>query len=70
MTEQVYQVLELVGTSEKSIEDAINNAIATAADKHGKLDWYEVVETRGFIEGNKTKYYQVHLMHSHLTNLY
>jgi len=61
MTDKVYQVVELVGTSQDSIEDAINNAIATAAQSHGKLDWYEVLETRGFIEGNRSKYYQVHL---------
>lgn len=61
MGDQVYQVVELVGTSKDGIEDAINNAIAEAAKKHGKLDWYEVMETRGFIEGDKSKYYQVHL---------
>ncbi|KTD65508.1 dodecin [Legionella spiritensis] len=59
MTNRTYQVVELVGTSEEGIEEAINNAIAQAARTHGKLDWYEVVGTRGFIEGNKTKYYQV-----------
>lgn len=61
MSDKVYQVIELVGTSQVSIEDAISNAIAQAAKSHGKLDWYEVVETRGFIEGNKNKYYQIHL---------
>ncbi len=61
MTDKVYQVVELVGTSKESIEDAINNAIAQAAKSHGKLDWYEVVQTRGFIEGAKSKFYQVHL---------
>jgi dodecin len=58
---RVYQIVELVGTSENSIEDAINNAIAEAAKTHGKLDWYEVITTRGFIEKDKSKYYQVHL---------
>lgn len=61
MSNRVYQVVELVGTSETGIEDAINNAISEAARQHGKLDWYELVETRGFIEGDKTKYYQVRL---------
>jgi dodecin len=61
MTDKVYQVVELVGTSQASIEEAINNAIAQAAKSHGKLDWYEVIQTRGFIEGNKSKFYQVHL---------
>ena len=61
MANQVYQVVELVGTSEEGIEEAINNAIAQAAKLHGKLDWYEVVQTRGYIEGAKSKYYQVNL---------
>ncbi len=61
MSGKVYKVLELVGTSQDSIESAINNAIAEAAKCCEKLDWYEVVTTRGFIENNKTKYYQVHL---------
>ena len=61
MSDKVYQVIELVGTSKDSIEEAINNAIAQAAKTHGKLDWYEVLQTRGFIEGNKSKYYQVQI---------
>lgn len=59
--DKVYQVVELVGTSKVSIEEAINNAIADAAKSHGKLDWFEVIQTRGFIEGNKSKFYQVQL---------
>lgn len=68
MKEKVYQVIELVGTSQSNIEDAINNAISVAATSHGKLDWYEVINTRGFIEDNKTKFYQVTIKigcHSH-----
>ena len=61
MVDKVYAVLELVGTSQDSIEEAINSAIRTAAKTHGQLDWFEVIQTRGFIEGNKAKYYQVHL---------
>lgn len=61
MTDKVYQIVELVGTSQNTIEEAINNAIAEAAKLYGKLDWYEVLQTRGFIEGNKSKYYQVHV---------
>ncbi|KTD04846.1 protein with a Dodecin-like topology [Legionella geestiana] len=61
MSDKVYQVIELVGTSQHGIEDAINNAVSHAAKAHGKLDWYEVVQTRGFIEGDKTRYFQVNL---------
>lgn len=61
MTDKVYQIVELVGTSQQGIEQAIDNAIAHASKTHGKLDWFEVVETRGFIDDNKAKYYQVHV---------
>lgn len=61
MTDKVYELVELVGTSQDSIEHAINNAIGQAAKSHGKLDWFEVLETRGFIDDSQVKYYQVHL---------
>lgn len=61
MTDKVYQIVELVGTSQESIEKAIDNAIQQASKTHGKLDWFEVVQTRGFIDHSKAKYYQVHL---------
>ncbi len=59
--DKVYQILNLVGTSQKSIEDAIDNALEAASKKDAKVDWFEVVETRGFVENNKAKYYQVTL---------
>lgn len=58
---QVYQIIELVGTSKNGLEDAINNAIVEASKLHGKMDWYEVVETRGSINEARNNYYQVHL---------
>jgi flavin-binding protein dodecin len=61
MTGKVYQLVELVGTSQEGIEQAIDNAIKQAAKSHGKLDWFEVLETRGFIDNNQVKYYQVHV---------
>jgi len=58
MTEHTYLVLEVVGTAKTSIEDAISNALAAVAD--GKvLRWFEVLETRGYIEGDAVAYYQV-----------
>lgn len=61
MSDNVYAVTKIVGTSKKSIEDAIENAIATAAKTVKNLDWFEVVETRGFIENGKVGWYQVAL---------
>lgn len=55
----VYAVSKVVGTSKKSIEGAIENAIETAGKSIRNLDWFEVVETRGFIEEGKVAWYQV-----------
>lgn len=57
----VYAISEIVGTSTKSIEDAVEQAIATASQTLKNLDWFEVTETRGHIEGGKVAHYQVTL---------
>jgi flavin-binding protein dodecin len=59
MSDKVYAVSKVVGTSKNSIEDAIENAIATASKSIKHLDWFEVKETRGYIENDKVAYYQV-----------
>jgi flavin-binding protein dodecin len=61
MSESVYSVTEIVGSSSKSIEDAIDNAIATASKTLRNLDWFEVIESRGHIVEGKVGHYQVHL---------
>jgi flavin-binding protein dodecin len=57
----VYKVIELVGTSPTSIEDAIQAAIARASSSLQHLRWFEVTETRGHIEGGRIAHYQVTL---------
>ena len=52
-TDHVYKVIELVGTSEKSIEDAIQIAIGRATKTLKHLRWFEVIQTRGHIENGK-----------------
>ena len=59
--DHVYKILELVGSSEKSIEDAIQNAISRASKTIREMKWFEVLETRGHIEGGKVAHYQVTL---------
>ncbi|MCI0914893.1 MULTISPECIES: dodecin [Pseudomonas] len=56
-----YKKIELVGSSTTSIEDAINNALAEAAKSIKHLEWFEVIDTRGHIEGNKVAHFQVTL---------
>ena len=57
----IYKILELVGSSEKSIEDAVQNAITRASKTIREMKWFEVLETRGHIEGGKVAHYQVTL---------
>lgn len=59
MSNHVYKKVELVGSSENSIEDAISNAIETASQSLKNLDWFEVTETRGHIVNGKVAHYQV-----------
>jgi len=61
MKDHVYKILELVGSSEKSIEDAIQNAITRASKTIRGMKWFEVVQTRGHIENGSIRHYQVTL---------
>ena len=60
-TDHVYKVIELVGTSEKSIDDAIQTAITRATKTLKHLRWFEVIQTRGHIDNGKIGHYQVTL---------
>jgi flavin-binding protein dodecin len=59
--EHVYKVLELVGSSPTSIEDAIQTAIDRASRTLRHLRWFEVMQTRGHVEGGQVRHYQVTL---------
>ena len=60
-TNQTYVKTEVVGSSNKSVSDAIESAIATASRSLRSLDWFEVVDVRGNISDNKVATYQVTL---------
>lgn len=59
--DHVYKILDLVGSSEKSIDDAIRNAITRASKTIREMKWFEVMQTRGHIENGKVAHYQVTL---------
>jgi flavin-binding protein dodecin len=59
MTNHVYKILELVGSSPDSIEDAIQAAISRASSTLENVRWFEVLETRGHVEDGKVSHYQV-----------
>lgn len=61
MSDHVYKVIEIVGSSTVSSDDAIQQAVAKAGQTLHNLDWFEVVETRGHIVGTKIGHYQVKL---------
>ena len=61
MPDHIYKTLELVGSSTTGVEDAIRNAIAKAAQTLRNLRWFQVVETRGHIEGGAVAHWQVTL---------
>lgn len=60
-SDHVYKILDLVGSSETSIEDAIKNAISRAAKTVRDIKWFEVVQTRGHVESGAVRHYQVTL---------
>ena len=61
MQDHVYKILELVGSSEKSIEDAVQNALTRAAKTVREMKWFEIMQTRGHIENGTVGHYQVTL---------
>jgi dodecin len=61
MSEHVYKTIELVGSSTRGMEDAVQRAIAKAAQTVRNLRWFEVVDTRGHIEASRVAHWQVTL---------
>nr|2VXA_A Chain A, DODECIN [Halorhodospira halophila]2VXA_B Chain B, DODECIN [Halorhodospira halophila]2VXA_C Chain C, DODECIN [Halorhodospira halophila]2VXA_D Chain D, DODECIN [Halorhodospira halophila]2VXA_E Chain E, DODECIN [Halorhodospira halophila]2VXA_F Chain F, DODECIN [Halorhodospira halophila]2VXA_G Chain G, DODECIN [Halorhodospira halophila]2VXA_H Chain H, DODECIN [Halorhodospira halophila]2VXA_I Chain I, DODECIN [Halorhodospira halophila]2VXA_J Chain J, DODECIN [Halorhodospira halophil len=59
MSDHVYKIVELTGSSPNGIEEAVNNAIARAGETLRHLRWFEVVDTRGHIEGGRVNHWQV-----------
>ncbi|MEH6492689.1 dodecin [Halopseudomonas sp.] len=55
----VYKKVEVAGSSTKSIEDAIEGAIAECSKSMKHVEWFEVVETRGHVTDGKVAHYQV-----------
>jgi len=61
MPDHVYKTIELVGSSSRGMEDAVQKAIAKAAETVRNLRWFEVLDTRGHIEKGKVAHWQVTL---------
>lgn len=61
MSDHIYKVIELVGSSTTSSDEAVRNAIARASETLKNLDWFELVETRGHLVDGKIAHFQVKL---------
>ena len=61
MTDNVYSISEIVGTSPDGVDAAIRNAIARASRTLRNLDWFEVAEVRGYIDDGEIQHFQVRL---------
>jgi hypothetical protein len=61
MQDHIYKIVEIVGSSQTSIEDAIQQAVTRASRTLDNLRWFQVIETRGHIQDGKVHHYQVTL---------
>ena len=61
MSDHVYKIVEIVGSSAESIEDAIQRAITRASQTLREIRWFEVTSTRGHVEEGRVAHYQVTL---------
>jgi dodecin len=59
MPDHVYRIIEVAGSSERSIDDAIRSAVARASRTLRQVGWFEVVQTRGHVEDGKVAHFQV-----------
>ncbi len=61
MTDHVYKSVEVTGSSSEGVKEAIDRAIAKAAETLRNLDWFEVMDIRGHIDDGRVAHYQVTL---------
>src|SRR6266851_2040529 len=61
MDDHIYRVIEIVGTSQKGIDDAVKSAIQRANSTLRNLRWFEVARTSGHIADGKIEHFQVTL---------
>ena len=59
MDEHVYKSIELTGSSKDSVEDAVRNAVSKASKTVHNMRWFQILDTRGYIEDDAVSYWQV-----------
>jgi dodecin len=61
MAEHVYKKIEIVGSSPNGMEEAVRNALSRASKTIRNMRWFEITETRGYIDEGKIEHWQVTL---------
>ena len=61
MSDHTYRIIEIVGSSPDSIDDAIRNGISRASETMRGLDWFEVQSVRGHLQDGGIGHFQVTL---------
>jgi hypothetical protein len=61
MPGKTYKLIELVGVSENSVDDAVRNAVTRASKSLKGLDWFQLTEVRGLVKEGKVSQFQVSL---------
>jgi hypothetical protein len=61
MSGHIYKQVDLVGSSAESLEDAIRGAIAKASESIDNIEWFEVTQTRGWVDQGQVQHFQVGL---------
>jgi dodecin len=61
MPDKTYKLIELVGVSERSVDDAVRAAITRASRSLKGIDWFEVTEVRGLVQSGTVSQFQVKL---------
>ncbi|WP_327070579.1 dodecin family protein [Kitasatospora sp. NBC_01250] len=59
MSEHIYRVTEIVGSSHEGTDAAIRNALTRASQTLRNIDWFEVVQVRGHVAEDRIQHYQV-----------
>jgi len=59
VADRTYRVSEIVGTSTEGVDDAVRNGISRASQTLRHLDWFEVTQIRGQIDGGNVNHWQV-----------
>ena len=61
MSDHIYKKIEIVGSSPNGMEEAVRNALSRASKTIRNMRWFEVTETRGYVDEGKIAHWQVTL---------